>query len=123
MFPCVFSAETERCHGNTRGGEGRGLPDTRQEDPLLLIVGVASGFSVWHIPVGCKQSLTTVTWILASSFSLLQPAGDAREVYCCYGDGETARVARLVPDPCCQGSSEDQFAHLRPILAVVKKGR
>ena len=54
---------------------------------------------------------------------LLQPAGDAREVYCCYGDGETARTARLVPTPdsCLQGS--DPFAHLRPILAVVKKGR
>ncbi|CAI8047222.1 Breast carcinoma-amplified sequence 3 homolog, partial [Geodia barretti] len=93
--------EPGRCTiGGGGGGEGRGVPDARQ-DPLLLIVGVASGFSVWHIP----------------------PAGDAREVYCCYGDGETARTARLVPtpDPCLQGS--DQFAHLRPILAVVKKGR
>ena len=50
----VSSAELGRWPnggGGGGGGEGRGVPDTRQGDPLLLIVGVASGFSVWHIPV------------------------------------------------------------------------
>ena len=51
MTVSVSSAEPGRCTiGGGGGGKGRGVPDARQ-DPLLLIVGVASGFSVWHIPV------------------------------------------------------------------------
>ena len=55
----------------------------------------------------------------------LQAGGDAREVYCSYGDGEVARTVRLLPTPeLSRGDrGEDQFASRRPIMAVVKKGR
>lgn len=57
-------------------------------------------------------------------FPLVQPEGDAREVYCCYGDGETARAVHLLATPEARtGKTGDQFASQRPIVAVVKKGR
>lgn len=89
--------------------------------PLLLVVGVSLGFSVWLITVSTPAATRYTVYI---SFPRLQPGGDAREVYCCYGDGETARAVHLLatPDP-RRGKREDQFASQRPILAVVKKGR
>ena len=62
------------------------------------------------------------------TFSLLssspQPGGDAREVYYSYGEGETARVVRLLRTPeRTEGVAPDAFADKRPLMAVVKKGR
>lgn len=104
-------------------GEGRGGGDVQADPlPVLLVLGVSSGFSIWLITVSTPAS--TLVPCLRHSFPGLQPGGDAREVYCCYGDGETARAVHLLatPDP-KRGKTEDQFASQRPILAVVKKGR
>ncbi|XP_064392860.1 BCAS3 microtubule associated cell migration factor-like [Halichondria panicea] len=52
------------------------------------------------------------------------PGGDAREVYCLCGEGETTRVAKLLPTPqSYKGVTPDKFPEARPIMAVVKKGR
>ena len=44
-----------KCHwyeGGGGGGEGRGCGDVQRDPlPVLLVLGVASGFSVWVIPV------------------------------------------------------------------------
>ena len=121
--------------------EGRECGDVQGDPlPVLLVLGVASGFSVWVIPVspigreyGCERVKVL----------FFQPGGDAREVYCCYGDGETARTVCLLPTPKERrgggggeggggkgeggegsgGRVGDQFASRRPIMAVVKKGR
>ncbi|XP_064392789.1 BCAS3 microtubule associated cell migration factor-like isoform X1 [Halichondria panicea] len=78
------------------------LGDGVRGNPLLLILGLANGFAVW-----------TVT-----------PGGDAREVYCVCGEGETTRVAKLLPTPqSYEGVTPDKFPEARPIMAVVKKGR
>ena len=58
-----------------------------------------------------------------SSIIVIQPTGDAREVYCCYGDGETARTVRLLPTPEPSLQDDDEYINQRPIIAVVKKGR
>lgn len=107
------------CEG--REGEGRGCGDVQTDPlPLLLVVGVSSGYSVWLVTVSTPAGTTYPSSRLIPS----QPGGDAREVYCCYGDGETARAVHLLatPDP-KKGKTEDQFASQRPILAVIKKGR
>ena len=57
------------------------------------------------------------------SIIVIQPTGDAREVYCCYGDGETARTVRLLPTPEPSLQDDDEYINQRPIIAVVKKGR
>eukprot|EP00731_Ephydatia_muelleri_P022445 Em0015g28a len=70
--------------------------------PLLLILGFATGYSVWMLLTG----------------------GDATEIYSAYGEAEVAKIVRLMKTPECHPSvDQDSFADLRPILAVVKKGR
>ena len=55
---------------------------------------------------------------------VLQPCGDAKELYCAQGEGEVARVVRLTRTPQNDHSTKgDNFASERPIIAVVKKGR
>jgi len=45
-------------------------------------------------------------------------------VYSAYGEGETARVVRLLKTPeSYNGVGPDKFANQRPIIAVVRKGR
>lgn len=53
-----------------------------------------------------------------------KPGSDASELYSAYGEAEVAKVVRLIKTPECHPSvDQDSFADLRPILAVVKKGR
>lgn len=60
-----------------------------------------------HIPMAC-----------------LKTGGDATEIYSAYGEAEVAKIVRLMKTPECHPSvDQDSFADLRPILAVVKKGR
>ena len=56
---------------------------------------------------------------------VVQPGGDAREVYYSYGEGETARTVRLLrtPEKTGEGMGPDAFEDKRPLVAVVKKGR
>lgn len=68
--------------------------------PLLLILGFASGYSVWNVSLG----------------------GDAQEVFSVRGEREAARVVRLLRTPeGCEGVGPDKYASQRPIIAVVKK--
>ncbi len=72
------------------------------------------------------ESLLATKYVnsLNSLFTSLQPGGDAREVYCVCGEGETTRVAKLLPTPqSYEGVIPDKFSEARPIMAVVKKGR
>ena len=55
---------------------------------------------------------------------LVQPDGDACELFSCCGDEETARTVRLLKSPeTGRGVAPDAHADKRPIIAVVKCGR
>ena len=63
-----------------------------------------------HIPMAC--------------LFIKKTGGDATEIYSAYGEAEVAKIVRLMKTPECHPSvDQDSFADLRPILAVVKKGR
>jgi len=51
-----------------------------------------------------------------------QPGGDAKELYSVCGDGETTRIARLLPSP-DEAEAPDKHQDARPIMATVKRGR
>ncbi len=87
---------------------------------LLLILGFMNGYSIWIIEV----SIDKCNRIEDKDNNSQPGGGEAREVYCSFGEEEVARTVRVLKTPeIREGVALDSYADKRPIIAVVKKGR